>query len=62
MIRTATSTTLEVVTKTTMKCPYSSCMGDRSFDRTSTAVDDNGPTGNDNVDDKQINGTEKMKQ
>ena len=31
----------------------SSCMGDRSFDRTSTATDNDGPAGNDDVDDKQ---------
>ena len=39
----------------------SSCMGDCSFDRTSTAVDNKGPAGNDDVDDEQHNETKKDK-
>lgn len=37
----------------------SSCMGDRSFDRTGTDTDNEGPAGNDDVDDEQRNEIEK---
>ena len=35
----------------------SSCMGERSFERTSTAIDDNGPAGDGDADTEQTHKT-----